>query len=74
MADMRAKFECNSVQRYGDNVMIWAHAVYGGGEDNKQWSEATPSGQLAMTISNPTAQNILKQGDVFYLDFTIIQK
>lgn len=76
MADLRAKFQCNSVQMYGDKgvEIVWAHAVYGDSEDNKSWSEATPSGQLSMTISNPSAQGVLKVGDEFYLDFTIIKK
>jgi hypothetical protein len=34
---------------------IELRAVYGKGEANKQWSKATPSGSLDLTISNPEA-------------------
>lgn len=30
-------------------------AVSRGGEDNKQWSSATPSGEFSMTVTNPDA-------------------
>lgn len=69
---MRAKFNCTKVvdTSYGQEVSLWA--VYGGeknSEDN-QFSQATPSGQITMVVSNPNAKGFLQEGKQYYLDFT----
>jgi len=70
---MRAKFQCEHVRsEYGTFEEVMLRAVYGGttnAEDN-QFSEATPSGDLHMTISNPKALGFFKKGQSYYLDFT----
>lgn len=40
------------------------------GDENKPWSEATPQGQLSMTITNPAAIEVFELGKAFFLDFT----
>lgn len=72
---MRAKFQCSSVKNYqGDFQEAELHAVYSSDEkdkeENNQFSEATPSGNLKITISNPRAINFFKPGKEYYLDFT----
>lgn len=38
-------------------------------EENKRFHEATPSGEIKMTITNPSAADAFKPGDTFYVDF-----
>jgi hypothetical protein len=40
------------------------------GEDNKEWSKYTPSGQITMTIKNDLATSQFDPGKEFYVDFT----
>ena len=67
---MRAKFYCDSVEDddYGQNVKL--SAVYSGTPEDNQFSEATPAGELTMTISNENAKGFLKVGKKYYLDFS----
>lgn len=76
---IRAKFTCSSVQhqvsadgntKHGESIQL--NAVYSDDpeSDNKKWSEATPSGQLSMYISNPGAFGAFEQGKEYFLDFT----
>jgi hypothetical protein len=69
---MRAKFECDRVTRKGNIEEAHLRAVYGGSsnkEDN-EFSEATPTGELTISISNEKARGFLKEGTQYYLDFT----
>jgi len=74
MKTIRAKFECTTIQSkdWGEEVRLYA--VHGNddkdNEENNQFSEATPSGNLEMTISNPAAKGFFKEGKDYYLDFT----
>lgn len=69
---MRAKFSVSKVtnQPWGEEVTL--HAVYSSAnnEEDNQFSEATPTGQLLMTVSNPKAKGFLQEGKSYYLDFT----
>lgn len=73
MEKIRAKFYCNSVKsdEYGELVNL--SAVYGNddkdNEENNQFAEATPSGQIEMMISNPSAKGFIQEGKTYYLDF-----
>ena len=70
---LRAKFSCTSIDidEYGENVKL--SAVYGNddndNEENNQFAESTPSGDLEMFVSNPDAKGFFKQGNNYYLDF-----
>lgn len=74
---MRAKFKVTKVTTFeGGSQEVNLHAVYSGdknSEDN-QFSQATPSGQLTMHISNPAAIGFLEVGKSYYLDFTPAEK
>ena len=80
---MRAKFICESVTNrnsYGNKYQtVQLNAVYatvkkGDSEEpdteNNQFSVATPSGKVEMTISNPKAIDFFEPGKSYYLDFT----
>jgi hypothetical protein len=74
MKTIRAKFNCSTVKKDTVSENITLHAVYGtddkDNEENNQFSQATPFGELQMTIDNPTAQGFFKEGNNYYLDFT----
>lgn len=71
---VRAKFYCSNVKEEGDSEFACLSAVYGSddkdNEENNQFSEATPYGELEMMIDNDKAQGFFEQGKEYYLDFT----
>ena len=40
------------------------------GPENKSWSQATPSGEISLSITNQDAIDAFKLGDHYYVDFT----
>lgn len=71
MDKVKAKFQCSSVipTAFG-SVVANFHAVYGNGEENKSFSEATPSANLSMVISDSApAKDFFVQGKDYYLTF-----
>lgn len=80
---MRAKMHCDEVTdtMYGPKgedgkptksaEYVRLNAVYGkDGSANASWSQATPSGQVTLTISNPAAWGHLQQGKFYFVDFS----
>lgn len=71
---LRAKFNCQSVSKNGNTEEVHLSAVYGNddrdNEENNQFSEATPWGDLKMGVDNPAAQGFFEEGKNYYLDFT----
>ena len=75
---IRAKFGCWGVKQYsdqdgkvvGESVTFGAVTSSDPNDENHVWSQATPSGDLAMYISNPGAFGVFVQGQEYYLDFT----
>ena len=68
---VRAKFKCVSRTEYeGGNVEFVFAAVYSNdpNHENKRFWDATPNGELKMTVANRAAQ-IFKVGQEYYLDF-----
>jgi hypothetical protein len=63
---VRAKFRCNNNQ----NGVVSMHAVYTGSEENKAFWNATPSGNISLSITNPEAINQFEAGKEYYVDFT----
>lgn len=65
----------------GHNIRSWGpgpqnrctevvlNPVYGTGAENKSWSEATPSGELKLSITNQAAIDQLPLGAEFILAF-----
>lgn len=69
--NMRAKFKVDFITDYGTFKKVELSAVYSQNrakEDN-QFSNATPSGKMEMTITNPDANNFLKPGVKYILTF-----
>jgi len=68
---VRAKFTCNSVKDFGQWKEASFNAVYSDKGENKDFCEATPSGELSITISgNVPAKDFFKPQTNYYLDFT----
>ncbi len=75
---IKAKFTCTGVQDGFDwhdktkkiSEQVFAMPVYGNGTENASFSDATPCGQLNLTITNPSAFGFFQSGKEFYLDFT----
>lgn len=68
---VRAKFYVTSIQHHhtqGVCAEVKLVPVYG--EENKPWSQATPQGSVAMTITNPAALDQFELGKHYDLDFT----
>lgn len=69
---MRAKMQCQSVTDFGTTEQVTLAAVYSSdpSSPNFVWSKASPSAQLSITISNPTARGHFKPGVEYFVDFS----
>jgi len=82
MSDVIAKFRVDSVEHFHHppkSHSVKLSAVYPSKDDvnmeeNKRFSEATPSGQITMFISNPAVYDTFHPGDEFYVEFTLKRK
>jgi len=71
MQKVRAKFRVSSVENFGWSKTVKANAIHGTEGENGQFTKATPSGQLGITIDKDTeAFDFFAPGDEFYLDMT----
>lgn len=68
----RAKFQCLSVTDHGWNKTVKLNVVYSRkeGEENYDFTKATPNGNIEMTIDNPAALVIFKPQGYYYVDFS----
>lgn len=80
-AVMRAKFYCSQVEGSDDKWegepyenLCFQPVVGDGSKENESFSKYTPNGLLQMTVTNPNLIGQIKIGDVFYLDFTKVEK
>ncbi len=65
---LKAKFRCQCITTYESGQEVTLDAVYGEyGNGNENWSKATPSGHLKMTVTNPDAYDQIKVGKEYYL-------
>lgn len=71
MSTVRAKFKCDSVTQFGyGGKEAKMSAVYGQQGENKDFTDATPSGQLSISISKDVpAANFFEPGQEYYLTF-----
>lgn len=72
---VKAKFFVSSVQHVHTGGVdscanITLQPVYGDSDENKTWSQYTPSGKLEMTVTNPKAIEQFELGKPYYLTFT----
>jgi len=59
--------QAGSVIKSAGGVVVNLYAVYSGSEENKSFAESTPSANLQIWITNPTAQEFFVQGKEYYL-------
>lgn len=66
---IRAKFNVSSITEYGNGggKKVTLQPVIGGSDENKEWSQYTPSGSIELHITNPDA--VFEFGE-YYIDFT----
>lgn len=70
-----AKFTCSSVISQGESKVANLYAVYGTEEENKDFTKATPFGQLSIGIAEDVpASEFFTQGKNYYLTFTEVIK
>lgn len=77
---VRAKFRVTGIELYESPEGSGRVKLVAGNDkegDNTDWSKWTPSGEISMTITNPTAfevfKNALHQKQRFYVDFTTVE-
>lgn len=66
---VRAKFFVTEIAKttFGGRVKLQAVCR---GKDNSQWSSATPSGHVEMSIRNELAVEFFDVGQEYFVDFT----
>lgn len=66
-----AKFKVNQVNDYGTHRQVHLSPVYSSDKSspNYSWSQATPSGKLEMTITNPGAYEQFAIGKTYFMTF-----
>lgn len=75
---VKAKFTCGRIEdttyKGGGSRKIYLNAVYGNSEENKSFSNATPSGILELVIDKETpAYEFFVPGNDYYLTFEAVQ-
>lgn len=78
---MRAKMRITSVVPQGtESERLHFHAVSkdspyppDGSDEDNSFAKFSPSGELSLTVANPALVGKYKQGDTFYVDFTLIE-
>lgn len=68
--NIRAKLYVTNVEKLDSGESVSFEAVIGDSDENKSFSEATPSASLRMWISNPSARGVFENGKEYYVDFT----
>lgn len=65
---VRAKFVVNYKSEDGKHIVL--SPVYSGSEENKQFFEATPGGNIQLYVVNKDASDQFIVGHEYYIDFT----
>lgn len=68
MSNVRAKFECVSVEPGDEGNQVVLQVVVGGSPENDSFFKWTPYGRLEMGIVNEAVK--FEVGKEYYLDFT----
>lgn len=68
---IRAKLKCLSAHRFESSEAVELTAVYSPDPEspNYSWSQATPSGSVKLTITNPDAFGALEPGREYLVSF-----
>lgn len=68
---VRAKFHCNSIEQTEWNTNVKMNVVFGNEGENKDFNDATPSGDLTIGIHGKVpAAGFFEVGKDYYLDFS----
>lgn len=68
---VRAKFKVNSIEENEWDKKVKMSAVIGSEGENKDFNDATPSGELEISIHGSVpASNFFTIGKDYYMDFT----
>jgi len=76
---MRAKMQVQAVTpAYGETEILKAFPVCGkfdqdGNSEDNTFARFTPSGSLELHINNPDLKGKIQPGQVFYVDFTLVE-
>lgn len=66
---VRAKFQCTSIEPYGEDKIVRFQAVISSEGENADFAKYTPQGKLEMTISRGTmAYDYFEHGKEYYLN------
>ena len=63
---VRCKFVCS----FKEGQSVHFSPVYSGSDENKEFFQATPGGQIAFYTVNQSALDQFEQGKEYYVDFT----
>lgn len=71
-----ARLLCHHVDKWATHEVVTLQPVYSDKKDspNYTWSQATPSGKLEMTITNPNAMGAFVPGQEYDILFTPVPK
>jgi len=67
---VRAKMEVDFVKKFTWGEEVAFSCRYSDTPEDNSFAQATPSGNMSITVSNPAVLGFFKPGDKFYLDFT----
>lgn len=68
--NVRAKFQCQSIETHANGGYVKMMPVTGGSAENEQFFKWTPSGELRMGIVSPEVLKQFEPGKNYYVDFT----
>ena len=74
---LRCKFKVERVVRTSDGRDVRLRAVTADSEENKSWSKYTPSGELALAVTNEAAFAMidgLQSGDEVFVDLKPVKQ
>lgn len=68
---VRCKLRCNSVRTEHGYCNVVLNPIWDANPQspNFRWSNATPSGEVKLTITNPGAFNQFREGATYFADF-----
>lgn len=74
MKKVKAKFKCQSVQNFEHGKEATLSAVYGTEGENADFTKATPSGSVKISISKDVpASDFFEPGKDYYLEFEKVE-
>lgn len=75
MKTVRGKFTATVTKNEDGSMNIGMNAVASGSEENKAFSDATPSGSISMQIAkDKPSQELFETGKSYFVDFTVAEE